>query len=51
MSTFVYFLKLECGPEHALTNFTRRMRFENVQVHNVENDETLQKTTYRLSEN
>lgn len=39
---------VECGPGYTLTNFTRRMRFENVQIHNVENDETLQKTIYEI---
>lgn len=39
---------VECGPGHILTNFTRRMRFENVQVYNVENDETLQKTIHEI---
>ncbi len=39
---------IECGPGHTLTNFTRRMRFENVQVHNVENEESLQRTVYEI---
>ena len=35
---------IECGPGRVLTNFTRRMRFDGIQVFNIENNDTLQKT-------
>lgn len=40
---------IECGPGHTLSNFARRMRFNDAAIYNVENEVSFQKTIEGMS--